>query len=167
MEFTHLHCSQSFASARFPFSELFSSSFSQRAPKQLLWRRTWGHGIPGPLLHLYQPQKLPAHQVYYWILWYLSFSREKSRKTRWCFPSCTGIPEVLPGGSDSKESACNAGDLSSIPGSGRSPRERNGNPLQYSCLGNPKDRGPGALQSLGSQRVGHDWVNNTFTGTRG
>ena len=45
------------------------------------------------------------------------------------------------GGSDGKESACNAGDLSSIPGLGRSPGEGNGNPLQYSCLENPKDRG--------------------------
>ena len=41
----------------------------------------------------------------------------------------------------SKESACNAGDLGSIPGSGRSPGEGNGNPLQYSCLENPMDKG--------------------------
>ena len=41
----------------------------------------------------------------------------------------------------SKESACNAGDLGSIPGSGKSPGEGNGNPLQYSCLENPIDRG--------------------------
>ena len=41
------------------------------------------------------------------------------------------------GGSDSKESACNAGDLGLIPGSGRSPGEGNGSPLQYSCLENP------------------------------
>ena len=40
-----------------------------------------------------------------------------------------------------QESACNAGDLGSIPGSGRSPGEGNGNPLQYSCLENPMDRG--------------------------
>ena len=44
------------------------------------------------------------------------------------------------GGSDSKESACNAGALGSIPGLGRSLGEGNGNPLQYSCLENPKDR---------------------------
>ena len=44
-------------------------------------------------------------------------------------------------GSDGKASACNAGDLGSIPGSGRSPGEGHGNPLQYSCLGNPMDRG--------------------------
>ena len=52
------------------------------------------------------------------------------------------MPTVgFPGGSDSKESACNAGDLGSIPGSGRSPGEGNGNPLQYSCLENPIDGG--------------------------
>ena len=45
------------------------------------------------------------------------------------------------GGSDSEESACNAGNLGSIPKLGRSPGERTGNPLQYSCLGNPMDRG--------------------------
>ena len=47
----------------------------------------------------------------------------------------------FPGGSDGKESACSAGDLGSIPGLGRSPLEGNGNPLQYSCLENPMDRG--------------------------
>ena len=44
-------------------------------------------------------------------------------------------------GSDGKESACNAGDLGSIPESGRPPGEGNGNPLQYSCLENFMDRG--------------------------
>ena len=47
----------------------------------------------------------------------------------------------FPGGSDSKVSACHAGDLGSIPGSGRSPGEGNGNPFQYSCLENPMDGG--------------------------
>ena len=47
----------------------------------------------------------------------------------------------FPGGSDGKESACNAGDLGSVPGSERSPGEGNGNPLQYSCLENSMDRG--------------------------
>ena len=47
----------------------------------------------------------------------------------------------FPGGSDGKESACNAGDLGSIPGSGRYVGERNGNPFQYSCLENVMDRG--------------------------
>ena len=48
----------------------------------------------------------------------------------------------------------NAGNAGSIPGLGRSPREGNGNPLQYSCLESPVE--PGVLQSMGSQRVGHD-----------
>ena len=43
--------------------------------------------------------------------------------------------------SDGKQSAFNVGDLGSLPGSGRSPGEGNGNPLQYSCLENPMDRG--------------------------
>ena len=47
----------------------------------------------------------------------------------------------FPGGSDSKESACNAGDPGSIPGSGRSPGEGNDYPLQYSCLENSIDKG--------------------------
>ena len=45
----------------------------------------------------------------------------------------------FPGGSDGKESACNAEDPDSIPGLGRSPGEGNGNPLQYSCLENPME----------------------------
>ena len=47
----------------------------------------------------------------------------------------------FPGGSEVKASACNAGDLGSIPGSGRSPGEENGNPLQYSCLETSMDGG--------------------------
>ena len=47
----------------------------------------------------------------------------------------------FPGGSEGKASACNAGDPGSTPGSGRSPGEGNGNPLQYSCLENPTDGG--------------------------
>ena len=47
----------------------------------------------------------------------------------------------FPGGSDGKKPACNVGDPGSIPGSGRSPEEGNGYPLQYSCLENSMDRG--------------------------
>ena len=58
-------------------------------------------------------------------------------------PTChLNNPQGAPGGSDDKAPACNAGDPSSIPGLGRSPGEGNGNPLQYSCLENPVDRGP-------------------------
>ena len=52
--------------------------------------------------------------------------------------------------------AGDAGDAGLIPGSGRAPGEGNGNPIQYSCLYNPMDRGAGGLQSLGLQKVGYD-----------
>ena len=52
---------------------------------------------------------------------------------------CAYQHEGFPGGSDGKEAACNAGDLGSIPGSGSSLGEGNGNPLQYSCLENSMD----------------------------
>ena len=54
------------------------------------------------------------------------------------------------GGSDGKASAYNAGDPGSIPGSGRSPGEGNGNPIQYSFLENPRNE----------QRVGHAWATS-------
>ena len=57
-----------------------------------------------------------------------------------------------------QDTACSAGDLSSVAGLGRSPGEGNGDPLQCSCLESPIDRGAWRLQSLGSQRVGHDLV---------
>ena len=63
---------------------------------------------------------------------------------------------LFPGGSNSKETACNAGDLGLILGLGRSPGERNGNPLQYSCLKNPMDRGDWWATVHGVARVGHD-----------
>ena len=59
------------------------------------------------------------------------------------------------GDSDGKESARNAGKLSSIPGSGRSPREGNGNPLHYSCLENPMDGG--AWQTI-AHRLAMSWT---------
>ena len=64
--------------------------------------------------------------------------------------------EGFPGGSDGKESACNVGDLGSIPGSGRSPGEGNGYALQYSCLENPMDREAWWATVLGVQRIGHE-----------
>ena len=51
------------------------------------------------------------------------------------------VPLGAPGDSDGKQSACSVGDWGSIPGSGRSPEEGNGKPLQYSCLEIPMDRG--------------------------
>ena len=63
--------------------------------------------------------------------------------------SAIGI-QGFPGNSDSKESACNAGDVGCIPGLGRSPGEENGYPLQYSCLENAMGR-EAWLQSMGLQ----------------
>ena len=64
----------------------------------------------------------------------------------------------FPGSSVNKESAYSAGDLGSIPGLGRSPGGGNGNPLQYSCLGNPMDRGAWWAAVHGVTRVRHDLV---------
>ena len=70
------------------------------------------------------------------------------------------LVQDFPGDSDGKASAYNAGDPGSIPGLGRSPGEGNGNPLQYSCLENPMDGGACRVQSMGSQRVGHNWATS-------
>ena len=65
----------------------------------------------------------------------------------------------FPGGSVVKNPSVNIGDADSIPGLGRSPGEGNGNPLQYSCLGNPMDRGAWQAHSLwGLQRVWYNWT---------
>ena len=69
-------------------------------------------------------------------------------------------------GSIGKESACKAGDQGSIPGSGRSLGEENANPLQYFCLENSMNRRVRWVKFTGSQRIGHDWVTNTFTFSR-
>ena len=59
---------------------------------------------------------------------------------------------------NNKESACNAGDEDSIPGLERSPGERNGYQLWYSCLGNPMDRGAWQAIAYGVSREGYNWV---------
>ena len=63
----------------------------------------------------------------------------------------------FPGGSEVKASACNAGDLGSIPELGRSPGEGNSNPLQYSCLENPMDGGAwwATVQRVAKRRTEH------------
>ena len=64
----------------------------------------------------------------------------------------------FPGGSIGKESAYNAGNPGLVPGLGRSPGEGNGNPLQYSCLEIPMDRGAWQVIVHGVTRVVHDLV---------
>ena len=71
---------------------------------------------------------------------------------------CSPLSISFLGGSDSKESACQVGDLGLIPGLGRSPGGGHSNLLQYSCWRIPWTEEPGELQSMGSQRVGHDWA---------
>ena len=65
-----------------------------------------------------------------------------------------GLPLWLNG----KESACQAEDMGSIPGLGRSPGEENGNSLQYSCLGNPMDKEAWQFTVHRVTKVGHDLV---------
>ena len=64
----------------------------------------------------------------------------------------------FPCSSVGKESACSAGDLGLIPGLGKSPGEGNDYPLQYSSCRIPRTEEPGRLQSMGPQRVGHNWA---------
>ena len=86
--------------------------------------------------------------------------------TKFSGRSCPQLLQIyiygqLPRWHSGKESACHEGDIRDmglILGSGRFPTGGTGNPLQYSCLGNPMDRGAGRLQSMGSQRVRHDLV---------
>ena len=93
-----------------------------------------------------------------WICSLHSYSNHLSFNHH-CSPASFIKPTTLYGFPDSsvgEESACNAGDLSLIPGSGRSPGERKGYPLQYSGLENSMDY-------MGLQRVGHSWTTFTFT----
>ena len=96
---------------------------------------------------------------------------KKIKHNRWncCGPlklffTLTLYSKGFPSGTDGKESACNAGDLSSILGMGRSPGEGNDNPLQYSCLENSMGREVWQAIVQGSQRVRHDWMTkHTYT----
>ena len=72
------------------------------------------------------------------------------------------IESMYQDDSSGKESTCSARDYSLIPRLGRSPREENGNLLQYSCLEISHEQ-RSLVGYMGSQRVGHDWATNTFT----
>ena len=69
---------------------------------------------------------------------------------------------VFSGGSVVKNPPANAGDMSSVPGLGRSPGGRHGHPLQYSCWRIPWTEEAGRVHSTGSHRVGHNQATNTF-----
>ena len=98
------------------------------------------------------------HSTKIWIL-QLIFNFQYCLKERY-------TTRYFPCGSDSKASACNVGDLGSIPGLGRSPGEGNGNPLQYFAWKIPWTEESGRLQSKESQRVRHDWETLLTYATR-
>ena len=80
---------------------------------------------------------------------------------RWIWDQWAPLIGNLPGGSDGKESACNTGDPSLIPGLGRSPGEGMATHSSTVAWRIPWTEEPGGLQSLEFQRVRHDWVTNT------
>ena len=114
------------------WSFTFSIIPSKEHPELISFRMEWLDlfAVQGTLKSLLQHHSSQAS-----ILWCSAFFK----KNRAVFT--TSCYTLLPGGSDGKESSCNAGDLSFIPGSGRYPGEWKGNSLPYSCLGNPMDRG--------------------------
>ena len=70
---------------------------------------------------------------------YHSWGRsQKNKPNEHVCTNVIGFRHIVPGGSDGKESVCNAGDVGSIPALGRSPRGEHGYPLQYPCLENPR-----------------------------
>ena len=101
---------------------------------------------------------------YFWLCWVFTVAQAFSSSGKQGFivvllnavtsPLCSSV---------SKASACNAGDLGSISGSGRSPGEGNGNPCHYSCLENPMNRGAWQATVHGVSRVGHDLVLSFFS----
>ena len=100
------------------------------------WRRKWQ---PAPVFLPGEPQG--QYEMHAWGRKELDTTwRLNNNKLNYIMELMLSFIAGFPGGSGVKASACNAGDLGSIPGLGRSPGEGNGNPLQYSCLENPVDR---------------------------
>ena len=113
-----------------------------------MWE-TWVGKIP------WRRERLPTH-----IFWPREFHGLNSHKELDTSEQLSLFS--FPGGSVGKEATCNAGDLVSTSGSGRSPGEGNGNQLQYSCLEVSMNRGACKATVLRLQRVKHNWATNTF-----
>ena len=98
-----------------------------------------------------------------WQFW-IKYSKEETPEGKNRFYTSIYGSVRFSGGSDGQEPACSAGDPGSIPGWGRSPGPRQGNPL-HSILAwrIPRTEEPCGLQSMGPQRIRHDWATNTFT----
>ena len=136
----------------------------------LLWRQTPDFPVTLTLnfrlqhfLVNFHPQR-PRHPQFLSLVCHLTQS--DSRK---CCPLENLVSNVFPGGVSGKEPACqcrlDVRDTNSIPGSGRSPGEGNGNPLQYFAWRIPWTEEPGRLQSIALHRVRYDWSN--LAGTTG
>ena len=108
---------------------------------QRRWKRSLSIWLSN-LAALHSFATAPPYIHVIWDEWCLSFSA-KSNLTLCILilVMIISIYQTPPGGSDNEESTCNGGDSDLIPGLGRSPREGNGNPFQYSCLENSMDRG--------------------------
>ena len=108
-----------------------------RSPGMRLWAAAFGHFLSlGKICLIHPPVEFLFPLM--GILSLSALHSPVSKDVIWPgFPHSLGFPHSSVG----KESACNAGDPGSVPGLGRSPGEGNGNPLQYPCLENPRDRG--------------------------
>jgi len=134
-------CFEMFSLLWFTYS--LAKVFPQAKGRQRLW---WGGG---------KDQRVLLH-----------FKKGKRLAVLSMQPALSALVLLLgfPGDSDGQDSACNAGDPGSIPGSGRCPWRREWLPIAVLLPGeSPRTEEPGGLQSMGSQRVGHDWATNTFT----
>ena len=112
--------------------------------------RTW---LFLPEIH---PKTLAEHPINH-RCWFQAFSVEET--------SLLSLENLygFPGGSDGKEAACNEGDLGSVPGLGRSPGEGNSKHSSILIWKIPYTEEPEGLQSMGLQRVGHNWAINWYT----
>ena len=90
-----------------------------------------------------------------WTVSQTLYWKEDQRQSQF-FGICKKLKRGLPRWLSGEESTCNVGDVSVIPGLGRSPGGGHGNPLQYSCLENPMDRGAWRVTVMGLQIVRHD-----------
>ena len=108
-------------------------------------RQEYWNGLPFP-----SPRGSSKHRDRNWVsciasrfftIWAI-WAQNSKKRVKYSIDHFVCWLMSFPGGSDGKESACNAGDLGSIPRLGRSPGEGNSYPLQYSCLENPMDRRP-------------------------
>ena len=121
-----------------------------------------GNSPPCVIAWVQKPSSLSAFSTFQSLLWFFhTYCPELSVVLSWRNWQ-NYVYTNFPGGSDGKEYACNAGDTGLIPGSEKSPGEGNGHPsiLAWRI---PCTEEPGRLQSIGSQRVRHNWVTNTFT----